>query len=177
MPSVSSSSPFPPPPEFFKLYNDAENIERRPKPPSLPKKGETYEAFGATHADPTRLMSPEINAEGGDDDDAGFPFQKLYGNDGGKRIDAKVEIKRLIRMTLERFKALTSDLQDAPSKTNERVEEIALLLNNLHHLLNSIRPAQARSTVEFILKQQIEQKKEALKDLESSTSKILDSNN
>ena len=54
------------------------------------------------------------------------------------------------------------------SRANERIEEIALLYNNLHHLLNTIRPLQARETIAFILKQQIEEKKQALKELQES---------
>jgi hypothetical protein len=38
----------------------------------------------------------------------------------------------------------------------------------LHHLLNTIRPLQARETIAFILKQQIEEKKQALKELQES---------
>ena len=176
MPSVSSKSPFPPPPEFYKLYRqsggkkDETETKTPPLPPLLPERGETYETFGATHADPSKLLAPELLI-----DDPDFPFQKLYtivpqntDNNKKKIINAKGEIQKLNREILERFAALANDLQNAPSRANERIEEIALLYNNLHHLLNTIRPLQARETIAFILKQQIEEKKQALKELQES---------
>jgi len=176
MPSVSSKSPFPPPPEFYKLYikkkGNKDDDVAPPLPPLLPEQGETYETFGATHADPSKLLAPELLV-----DDPDFPFQKLYAivphDDGGrgnekKRLNAKTEIQKLNRETLDRFVALANDLQNAPSRANERIEEIALLYNNLHHLLNTIRPLQARETVAFILKRQIEEKTQALQTLRES---------
>jgi mediator of RNA polymerase II transcription subunit 7 len=181
MPSVSSKSPFPPPPEFYKLYGGVENEREEdktnekkkslpPLPPLIPKRGETYETFGATHADPSTLLAPELLSK-----DPDFPLQKLYvivpqnEEDGDKKINAhKTEIQNLNKQTLERFAALANDLQNAPSRTNERIEEIALLYNNLHHLLNTIRPLQARETVAFVLKEQIEEKRKALRELQES---------
>jgi len=173
MPSVSSKSPFPPPPEFYKLYKNKDDDAAPPLPPLLPEQEETYETFGATHADPSKLLAPELLV-----DDPDFPFQKLYtivphddggrGNERKRLINAKTEIQKLNRETLDRFAALANDLQNAPSRTNERIEEIALLYNNLHHLLNTIRPLQARETVAFILKRQIEEKKQALQTLRES---------
>jgi len=181
MPSVSSKSPFPPPPEYYKLYGGVENEREEektnekkkslpPLPPLIPKRGETYETFGATHADPSTLLAPELLSK-----DPDFPFQKLYAivpqneEDGDKKINAhKTEIQNLNKQTLERFAALANDLQNAPSRTNERIEEIALLYNNLHHLLNTIRPLQARETVAFVLKEQIEEKRKALRELQES---------
>ena len=182
MPSVSSKSPFPPPPEFYKLYGGVENEREEdktnekkkkslpPLPPLIPKRGETYETFGATHADPSTLLAPELLSK-----DPDFPFQKLYAivpqneEDGDKKINAhKTEIQNLNKQTLERFAALANDFQNAPSRTNERIEEIALLYNNLHHLLNTIRPLQARETVAFVLKEQIEEKRKALSELQES---------
>jgi mediator of RNA polymerase II transcription subunit 7 len=169
MPSVSSKSPFPSPPEFYKLYKSKYVDAAPPLPPLLPEQGETYETFGATHADPSKLLAPELLV-----DDPDFPFQKLYTliphDDEKKRllVNAKTEIQKLNREILDRFAALANDLQNAPSRTNERIEEIALLYNNLHHLLNTIRPLQARETVAFILKRQIEEKKQALQTLRES---------
>ena len=96
--------------------------------------------------------------------------RRHHGTDNNKTkiINAKGEIQKLNREILERFAALANDLQNAPSRANERIEEIALLYNNLHHLLNTIRPLQARETIAFILKQQIEEKKQALKELQES---------
>ena len=112
------------------------------------------------------MLAPELLI-----DDPDFPFQKLYtivpqntDNNKTKIINAKGEIQKLNREILERFAALANDLQNAPSRANERIEEIALLYNNLHHL----RPLQARETIAFILKQQIEEKKQALKELQES---------
>jgi len=219
MPSISSKSPFPPPPEFYKLYSQAREKEERggaksldtnnnnnnnntinntvylstvppPEPPSLLSIGETYETFGQTHLDPHTLLAPELvitttTKENELETDPTFPFQKLYEirnlatttditatNTKTKKqrivVNAKEEIKQLNKEVLNRFKQLANDLQDAPSKTNERIEEIALLFNNLHHLLNTIRPLQARTTIEFILQEQIREKTKALEKLRES---------
>ncbi|WJX76335.1 hypothetical protein P8452_59770 [Trifolium repens] len=46
-----------------------------------------------------------------------------------------------------------------------RVEEISTVFKNLHHLLNSLHPHQARSTLIHIMELQIERRKQALEDI------------
>lgn len=80
-------------------------------------------------------------------------------------MDLREELKRLNAETLARFVALVDATRAAPSTYARRVEEITLLLNNMHHLLNSIRPSQARSTLEHVLSEQVREKRAALAKL------------
>jgi mediator of RNA polymerase II transcription subunit 7 len=58
---------------------------------------------------------------------------------------------------------LTDDLIGTPSAYARRVEEITLLFNNMHHLLNAIRPSQAYATLEHVFTEQLKQKRERLR--------------
>ena len=62
-------------------------------------------------------------------------------------------------------------MAQAPSQYQRRVEEISLLMNNIHHLLNAVRPCQARSTLEHALTEEAKQKRERLNDLREWTKK------
>ncbi|PRQ44330.1 putative transcription regulator MED7 family [Rosa chinensis] len=52
-----------------------------------------------------------------------------------------------------------------PSQYARRVEEISLMFKNLHHLLNSLRPHQARATLVHILELHIKRRKQAVEDV------------
>ena len=79
--------------------------------------------------------------------------------------DIREELKRLNKELLTRFTALVANMVQAPSQYERRVEEISLLVNNIHHLLNAVRPSQARSTLEHALTEQAKQKRERLDGL------------
>ena len=85
--------------------------------------------------------------------------------------DIREELKRLNKELLTRFTALVANMVQAPSQYERRVEEISLLVNNIHHLLNAVRPSQARSTLEHALTEQAKQKRERLDDLREWTKK------
>jgi len=107
----------------------------------------SYTAFGAEHV--TDFVEP--------------PFEQslMYRRDG-PGVDLREELISLNKELLERFIALTHDVIATPSSYERRVEEITLLLNNMHHLLNAIRPSQAYATLEHVLSEQLRQKKERL---------------
>lgn len=85
--------------------------------------------------------------------------------------DIREELKRLNKDILTRFTVLAANMAQAPSQYQRRVEEISLLMNNIHHLLNAVRPCQARSTLEHALTEQAKQKRERLNDLREWTKK------
>ncbi|MED6123901.1 Mediator of RNA polymerase II transcription subunit 7a [Stylosanthes scabra] len=60
---------------------------------------------------------------------------------------------------------LADILIERPSQYARRVEEISTVFKNLHHLLNSLRPHQARATLIHILELQIERRKQAVEDI------------
>ena len=83
--------------------------------------------------------------------------------------DLRAELARLNKEVLDRFIALTEDMIETPSAYERRVEEITLLCNNAHHLLNAIRPSQARATLEHALSEQAKQKRERLEEVRAAT--------
>lgn len=86
-----------------------------------------------------------------------------------RAADLREELKRLNGEVLRRFTALVENLVEAPSLYERRVEEITLLFNNMHHLLNAIRPCQARATLEHVLQEQARQKRELVAQLRERT--------
>ena len=96
--------------------------------------------------------------------DPPFEQSKLYRGDG-PGADLRAELIRLNRDILERFIALVGDLVATPSACDRRVEELSLLFNNVHHLLNAIRPSQARAALEHVLEEQAKQKRTQLENL------------
>ncbi|KAJ6749873.1 hypothetical protein OIU85_000498 [Salix viminalis] len=57
---------------------------------------------------------------------------------------------------------LADVLVERPSQYARRVEDISLIFKNLHHLLNSLRPHQARATLIHVLELQIQRRKQAV---------------
>ncbi|KAL3623570.1 hypothetical protein CASFOL_032386 [Castilleja foliolosa] len=58
-----------------------------------------------------------------------------------------------------------------PSQNARRVEEISLIFKNLHHLFNSLRPHQARATLDHNLELQIQRRKQAVEDIKRGEEK------
>ncbi|XP_057498473.1 mediator of RNA polymerase II transcription subunit 7a-like isoform X2 [Actinidia eriantha] len=83
----------------------------------------------------------------------------------GPNIDFKNELRSLNRELQLHILELTDVLIERPSQYARRVEEISLIFKNLHHLLNSLRPHQARATLIHILELQIQRRKQAVEDI------------
>lgn len=110
------------------------------------------------------LLAPPSRAPQSETVDPPFEQSKLYRGDG-PGADLRAELIRLNRDILERFIALCGDLVATPSACDRRVEELSLLFNNVHHLLNAIRPSQARAALEHVLEEQAKQKRTQLENL------------
>ncbi|PPS07596.1 hypothetical protein GOBAR_AA13068 [Gossypium barbadense] len=80
-------------------------------------------------------------------------------------FDFKKELRSLNRELQLHILELADVLVERPSQYARQVEEISLIFKNLHHLLNSLRPHQARATLIHILELQIQRRKEALEDI------------
>ncbi|BBG95562.1 Mediator complex, subunit Med7 [Prunus dulcis] len=79
----------------------------------------------------------------------------------GPNIDFKKELRSLNRELQLHILELADILVERPSQYARRVEDISLIFKNLHHLLNSLRPHQARATLIHILELQIQRRKQA----------------
>lgn len=148
---MATSSAYPPPPPYYRLYKDfLDDSDSAPSPPP-PIEG-TYTMFGATYT--TNDLLPSLEEQG---------MRQLYPK--GPNVDYKKELKTLNRELMFQILELADVLVERPSQYARRVEDVSLILRNMHHLLNSIRPHQARATLIHILEMQIERRKQAIVDI------------
>ncbi|XP_073052422.1 mediator of RNA polymerase II transcription subunit 7a-like [Primulina eburnea] len=146
-----ATATYPPPAPFYKLYKKyCEDPDSAPSPPP-PFQG-PYVLYGANYT--TDDVLPGLEEQG---------VRQLYPN--GPNIDFKKELKSLNRELQLHLLELADVLVERPSQYARRVEDISLIFKNLHHLLNSLRPHQARATLIHILEQQIERRKQAVEDI------------
>ncbi|KAL3841168.1 hypothetical protein ACJIZ3_025759 [Penstemon smallii] len=146
-----ATATYPPPPPYYKLYKQyCQNPDSGPAPPP-PVQG-PYVLYGANYT--TDDVLPGLEEQG---------VRQLYPE--GPNIDFKKELRSLNRELQLHLLELADVLVERPSQYARRVEDISLIFKNLHHLLNSLRPHQARATLIHILELQIERRKQAMEDI------------
>lgn len=146
-----ATATYPPPPPYYRLYKDyVQDPESAPEPPP-PIEG-TYICFGGSYT--TSDVLPSLEEQG---------VRQLYSK--GPNIDFKKELRSLNGELQLHILELADILIERPSQYARRVEEISTVFKNLHHLLNSLRPHQARATLIHILELQIERRKQAVEDI------------
>ncbi|EFJ24409.1 hypothetical protein SELMODRAFT_174496 [Selaginella moellendorffii] len=144
---ATTSAAYPPPPPYYTLYKDPASA---PSPPP-PLQG-TYSVFGNTYTTDDTL--PSLEEVG---------LRQLYPI--GPNIDYKKELKALNRELVLQMMELADVLVERPSQYARRVEDMGLILRNMHHLLNSLRPHQARATLIRILETQVQRRKQAVEEV------------
>lgn len=146
-----ATATYPPPPPFYRLYKDySQNPNSAPEPP--PPIHGTYLLYGSNYT--TDDVLPSLEEQG---------VRQLYPK--GPNIDFKKELRTLNRELQLHILELADVLVERPSQYARRVEDISLIFKNLHHLLNSLRPHQARATLIHILELQIQRRKQAVQDI------------
>ncbi|AED90613.1 transcriptional co-activator-like protein [Arabidopsis thaliana] len=146
-----ATATYPPPPPYYRLYKDfSENTDSAPEPPP-PIEG-TYVCFGGNYT--TEDVLPSLEEQG---------VPQLYPKDSN--LDYKKELRSLNRELQLHILELADVLVDRPSQYAKRIGEISSIFKNLHHLLNSLRPHQARATLIHIMELQIQQRKQAVEDI------------
>ncbi|XP_047046274.1 mediator of RNA polymerase II transcription subunit 7a-like [Lolium rigidum] len=149
--AMASSSAYPPPPPFYRLYKDFEqDPSSAPEPPS--SINGAYQLFGATYT--TDVVLPSLEDQG---------VRQLYPK--GPDIDFKKELRTLNRELQLHILELADILVERPSQYARKVEDISLIFKNLHHILNSLRPHQARATLIHLLENQIQRRKQPIEDI------------
>ncbi|WVZ69637.1 hypothetical protein U9M48_018396 [Paspalum notatum var. saurae] len=150
--AMATSSAYPPPPPFYRLYKDyyEQDPSSAPEPPP-PIDGE-YMIYGLQHT--TDEVLPSLEKDG---------IRQLYPE--GPNIDFKKELRTLNRELQLHILELADILVERPSQYARRVEGIRIIFKNLHHLLNSLRPHQARATLIHMLESQIQRRKQAIEDI------------
>ncbi|KAJ0089050.1 hypothetical protein Patl1_32883 [Pistacia atlantica] len=147
-----ATATYPPPPPFYRLYKDyLENPNSAPAPPP-PIEG-TYVCYGGGNYTTDDVL-PSLEEQG---------VRQLYPK--GPNVDFKKELRSLNRELQLHILELADVLVERPSQYARRVEDISLIFKNLHHLLNSLRPHQARATLIHILELQIQRRKQAVEDI------------
>ncbi|XP_055835939.1 mediator of RNA polymerase II transcription subunit 7a-like [Solanum dulcamara] len=147
----TATATYPPPPPYYRLYKDyLQDPKSAPEPP--PHIEGTYVLFGSNYT--TDDVLPNLEEQG---------VRQLYPK--GPNVDFKKELRALNRELQLHILELADVLVERPSQYARRVEEISLIFKNLHHLLNSLRPHQARATLIHILELQIQRRKQAIEDI------------
>ena len=97
--------------------------------------GGAYEAFGARFA--LRPKAPSLT-------EGGVPvlYDATAATAGGAA--AKRELQALHRSLVFNYVELVRALADEPTQAAERVEGVGHVARNLHHLINALRPVQAK---------------------------------
>ncbi|ONI03574.1 hypothetical protein PRUPE_6G266300 [Prunus persica] len=155
-----ATTTYPPPPPYYKLYKDY--LQDPKSAPELPPEG-TYICYGGNYT--TDDILPSLEDQG---------VRQLYPK--GPNIAMPPSIPVLIIYFKKELRSLNRELQlhileladilvERPSQYARSVEDISLIFKNLHDLLNSLRPHQARATLIHILELQIQRRKQAVKDI------------
>lgn len=146
-----ATATYPPPPPCYKMYKDyAKDPYTAPAAPP-PIEG-PYVLYDTNYT--TDDVLPGLEEQG---------VRQLYPK--GPNIDFKKELRSLNRELQLHLLELADVLVERPSQYARRVEDISLIFKNLHHLLNSLRPHQARATLIHILELQIQRRKQAVEDI------------
>ena len=129
----------PPPPRFYKLYENGS--DQGPRPPEPVQEGQ-FQQFGTLYE--TSDGIPQLNVE---------PLVKT--ESGGQQPSLKQAMKALNRETLFCFIDLIDSLVKRPSEASNKVENLRVLLLNLGYATNLIRPLQARANIQHQLEKDL----------------------
>ncbi|CAN6269611.1 unnamed protein product [Urochloa humidicola] len=147
-----AASAYPPPPPYYRLYKDYEqDLSSAPEPPPPPPIDAKYRTFNVERQINELLPSLESHN-----------VRQLF-PDGPN--DFKKELRTLNRELQLHILELADILVERPSQYARRVEDISMIFSNLHYLLNSLRPHQARATLIHMLESQIQRRKQAIEDI------------
>ncbi|CAL4886340.1 unnamed protein product [Urochloa decumbens] len=156
--AMATSSAYPLPPPFYRLYKDyKQDPSSAPEPP--PPIDGAHTIFGSVHQ--INEVLPSLESLG---------IRQLYPN--GPNIDFKKELIIVNRELQLHILELADILVERPSQYARRVEDISLIFQDLHHLLNSLRPHQARATLIHMLESQIQRRKQAIEDIKQRRDEV-----
>nr|CAD1833776.1 unnamed protein product [Ananas comosus var. bracteatus] len=156
--TTATSSSYPPPPPYYRLYKDYER-----DPASAPDPRPPSRAPSRSSAPPTPLTwccpPSRIRAS------ASSTLRALTSVRLVSSFLHQKELRSLNRELQLHILELADILVERPSQYARKVEDISLIFKNMHHLLNSLRPHQARATLIHILERQIQRRKQAVEDI------------
>ncbi|KAJ1976794.1 Mediator of RNA polymerase II transcription subunit 7 [Dimargaris verticillata] len=165
---------FPPPPDFFRHFTEA-NLARLEEhgsdatlppptgelsylvPPTIPSESEFF-MFGQRW--PLDDTLPSLKEQ---------EVEQLYPTDGFNRTK---ELKKLNNSLIFKYLDLIGTLATTPSKFEKDVDDIRLILVNMHHLINEFRPYQARDTLKLMLEDQIARRHQVASEITSACKEL-----
>lgn len=171
---MSLSSAYPPPPSLYKHFTN-ENLSKLkngddksyplnllipPPPPS----NAPYRSFGDIWQPDDKLLPlTEVGIA--------QLYKAIQSSDELGR-DRIWELKKLLKSLLSNFLELVGILSVNPQLFPAKVEDIRVILINMHHLLNEYRPHQARESLIMLMEDQINKKKQNIENIRKSNHEI-----
>ncbi|RWS03984.1 mediator of RNA polymerase II transcription subunit 7-like protein [Dinothrombium tinctorium] len=159
--TISCSYPLPPS-QYYTQYTD-ENVARgrAPEPPRPLTEG-NYSMFGQPMTNDDAIIRP-LEMQG---------IKRLYPRD----YDHKRELKKMNASILVNFLDLIDVLVKCPdtAKREEKCSDIAMLFVQMHHLINELRPHQARETIRVTLQCQKRQRVDIITRLNKQIDRVND---
>lgn len=128
-------------------------------PPELPVSG-PYRSFGNIWQIEDKL--PSLSDTG---------IKQLYSNSDGNK-DRIFELKKLLHSLLIQFIELAGIMSISPELFPAKIEDIRVLLINMHHLLNEYRPHQSRESLILLMESQLEDKRREITDLKKKNEEV-----
>ena len=146
---AAASSIWPEPPAYYR------NPKKR-KPPRPPPDGAEVQMYGRKmpaigKLPPTEPLEGQLYSASPDD------------------VAVISELRRLNRDTLSAYLALLHKMQEAPTAAGAEFAQVRTLLLNVQHLLNSLRPYQAREELIATMRAQLDAKQALIDELRSAS--------
>ncbi|KAK9456698.1 MED7 protein-domain-containing protein [Dipodascopsis uninucleata] len=185
------SSAFPLPPLFYQEYtteavqrlkdfeesNDSSKaipedlaVLKPPLPPDAGAKAEdaavTYRNLG--HIWSTKDELPKLSAIGMREL---FSQSQIDESENGMS-NRVVELKKLTKSLLIKYLELLGVMGISPERFPEIVEEIRIILINMHHLLNEYHPHQARESLIIMMEEQLERKQVEIRESKAACERM-----
>ncbi|ORX53434.1 MED7-domain-containing protein [Piromyces finnis] len=173
---------YPPPPSFYLNYTD-ENIKLRDDAkkaasaatlaasiqqqdfsflePPKPLTTGTFRVFGME-----KPINEEIQLL------KNYQIPQLYPDEMEGTTDYIKILKKLNHSLLFNYVELLKTLSHTPEDYAKNVDNIRLILINMHHLLNSCRTHQARDTIKLMLEQQINRRMNSITEINKCKEKV-----
>lgn len=129
------------------------------EPPEPPADG-PYRSFGEIWQTEDKL--PTLSDTG---------IKQLYSNSEGNQ-DRIFELKKLLHSLLIQFIELAGIMSISPESFPAKIEDIRVLLINMHHLLNEYRPHQSRESLILLMESQLEDKRREIADLKQKNEQV-----
>lgn len=173
---------YPPPPSFYLNYTD-ENLKLREdamKAASSATLAATIQQQDFSFLDPPKPLTSGTFVVFGMEKSVTEEIQPLKNYQIPQLYPDEVEgteeyikvLKKLNHSLLFNYVELLKTLSHAPEDFAKNVDNIRLILINMHHILNTCRTHQARDTIKLMLEQQINRRMKSITEINQCKEKV-----